>query len=368
MDVSKPSNGESTDGIIHLLPKHPESSKKVGGLDTVFDLKQSDEYLIDGRVKRAQIGFSWTASHVDVDASLGAFDKQHKSMDVVWWDKTRSHYLSAELLNDDKTGEKTPGSAVNETIQIDFSEIPDAVHYLLTILTVYSKEKSFVDVSDISMKLSHVKCDGKSSDLFTYKTKEEFDTSAVIMGIFIRSGSWWEFSPIGKPSIGRTVKEVVLAIYLGEVTVKEAAAGKSYKIHTWVTEGRDLAASDRPVCGQATSDCYVEIKYNGNRWVSEVIMKDLNPKWNMKKAEIGPSNESMCDVIEYNVWDHDTTSEDDFLGCVRVATGGLCQKGPGDHELVLDLDSSIDSELRTKSGVKIQGQIVIKFTVDEIEE
>lgn len=48
--------------------------------------------------------------------------------------------------------------------------------------------------------------------------------------------------------------------------------------------------------------------------VSEVIVKELNPKWNMKKAEINPTNESDWGLIEFNVWDHDTTSPDDFLG------------------------------------------------------
>lgn len=52
--------------------------------------------------------------------------------------------------------------------------------------------------------------------------------------------------------------------------------------------------------------------------VSEVIVKDLNPKWNMKKAEINPTNESDLGLIEFNVWDHDTTSPDDFLGTHSV--------------------------------------------------
>lgn len=100
----------------------------------------------------------------------------------------------------------------------------------------------------------------------------------------------------------------------------------------------------------------------------------------MKRAEIGPTNESDCEVIVFNIWDHDTTSEDDFLGhsfqsssltvvilgCVYVAVGGVCQKGVGEHELVLDLGASAKKDLRTKTGVKITGQIVIRFQVEEI--
>lgn len=118
-----------------MLPKHPENSKKVTGLDTVAELKEDEEYLIDGRVKKAQIGFNWTASQVDVDASLAAFDKEYKLLDVVFWDKKHSHYLAADLLNDDKTGEKSPGSTANETIQVRNSTLSSKVRYVLLRLT-----------------------------------------------------------------------------------------------------------------------------------------------------------------------------------------------------------------------------------------
>lgn len=242
---------------VHLLPKLPESSTKVGGLDSFVELSSDDDYLIDSRVKHAHLGFSWTTTQVDVDASLSAFDKDHKCLDVVWWDKKYSHYLSAELKNDDRTGEKPEGKSVNETIRVNFSEIPNAVHYLLAVLTVYSKGKSLRDVTDIAMRLSHGHSD---KELFAFKTGD-FETAAVVMGMFSRRESWWEFTPIGKPFIGRTVKQVIFNLHLGNVAQKTATVGKSYKIFTWVKEGHDLAASDRPVYGKSTSDCFVEIKY-----------------------------------------------------------------------------------------------------------
>eukprot|EP00210_Caulerpa_lentillifera_P009730 g9279.t1 len=184
--------------------------------------------------------------------------------------------------------------------------------------------------------------------------------------MFVRRECWWEFNPIGKASIGRTVKEVIFTVLLGDVSEKKAVIGKSYKIYAWVSEGRDMPASDRPICGKATSDCYVEIK-DQRCVVSEVIVKDLNPKWHMKRAEIGPTNESDCEAIEFNVWDHDTTSNDDFLGCVCIAAGGICQKGVGEHEAVLGLTRSPNTRLVPKSGVAIKGEILIKFIVEEIK-
>eukprot|EP00210_Caulerpa_lentillifera_P003843 g3671.t1 len=337
-------NGSTAESspLIHLLPELPDSSKKSGGLDSFVELTAADEYLIDGRVKQVQLGFSWTTNQVDVDASLAAFDAEHKCRDVVWWDKKYSHYLSAELMNDDRTGEKPENSSVNETIQINFATIPNAVHYLLAVLTVYSKGKSLRDVSDISMKLSHNQ-EGTEKDLFVFKTGE-FQTAAVIMGMFVRRECWWEFNPIGKASIGRTVKEVIFTVLLGDVSEKKAVIGKSYKIYAWVSEGRDMPASDRPICGKANSDCYVEIKSNCERFESQVAMK---------RAEIGPTNELIAKQLSSTSGIMIPTSNDDFLECVCMQLGGICQKEFGDMKRYVATRSP-NTRLVPKSGLLLR--------------
>lgn len=49
-----------------------------------------------------------------------------------------------------------------------------------------------------------------------------------------------------------------------------------------------------------------------------------------------------------------------------MAAGGVCQKGVGDHKLVASLGPSPNREIRPRSGVKIKGEIVIGFLVEEI--
>lgn len=49
-----------------------------------------------------------------------------------------------------------------------------------------------------------------------------------------------------------------------------------------------------------------------------------------------------------------------------MAAGGVCQQGVGQHELVAALGPSQNSEIRPKTGVKIKGEIVINFLVEEI--
>ena len=196
---------------------------------------------------------------------------------------------------------------------MDFENVPPSVYHLLVVTTVYSKGKTLSDVTDMMMKLSWDDEDKKSHDLLSFKARS-FDTSAAILGVFTRVGSWWKFTAIGETASGRTVKEVVYTMSLDQVILEPAVLAKRYRIYTWAVEGTNLAASDRPYFGPKTSDCFVEIKYKGRRCVSEVIMKSLEPKWNMSKYELGESNESSNDVIEFNVWDHDTNSPDDFLG------------------------------------------------------
>lgn len=101
----------------------------------------------------------------------------------------------------------------------------------------------------------------------------------------------------------------------------------------------------------------------GYRTLSDVVEKTLNPKWNMKKVFLGEVMESDFATVEVNVFDHDTHTEDDFLGSVTVILGGLVQKGVGVHEISLPLGKSRHSFLQPPPGIKIEGDILLKCEV-----
>ena len=69
-------------------------------------MKSNQDYLIDGRVGTLHVAFDWDAPTVDLDASVTVFDDKLSRVDVVWWDKKTSKYLSVRHLGDDKTGDK----------------------------------------------------------------------------------------------------------------------------------------------------------------------------------------------------------------------------------------------------------------------
>lgn len=179
---------------------------------------------------------------------------------------------------------------------------------MLVVVTVYSKGKSLKDASDLLVKLSH-----GDKDLLRFDAGN-FQSTACVLGVFARLGSWWMFKALGEAAIGRTAKEVINNLVLDEIIPAAADISKEMSVHTWATEGHGLAASDFSITGRRTSDCFVEIKFKNRRAVSEVILKTLDPVWDMTGFDLGLSNEADHSVIVFNVWDHDTNSPDDFLG------------------------------------------------------
>lgn len=153
----------------------------------------------------------------------------------------------------------------------------------------------------------------RDQDLFKFETPR-FETSAAVIGAFCRLGAWWSFKPLAHAAIGRTVKEVVYHKTLNQIISESQNTVRYTKVSTRAVEGHKLAASDRSLFGKRTSDCFVEIKFRNRRAVSEVILKNLDPKWKMKYFDLGVTNEADYSIIEFNVWDHDTNSPDDFLG------------------------------------------------------
>lgn len=101
----------------------------------------------------------------------------------------------------------------------------------------------------------------------------------------------------------------------------------------------------------------------GRRSLSDVVENSLNPKWNMPKVFLGEATESDFTTVEVNVWDHDTNSDDDFLGTVALSMGGLIQQGVGVHDIVLPLGQPLNNDIKLKPGVEIKGDIVLKCEI-----
>lgn len=100
---------------VQLLPEAP---KEARGLSETVNLGPEQEYLIDGRVLEAKIGCGWEAVNIDVDLSLAVYNAKHEVVDVIWWDKPHSHYVSCTHLLDDRDGTRIDGKEINEEIEV----------------------------------------------------------------------------------------------------------------------------------------------------------------------------------------------------------------------------------------------------------
>ncbi|GMH36836.1 hypothetical protein BSKO_04709 [Bryopsis sp. KO-2023] len=359
--ATKP-NGTST-STVHLQPTVPQGSVS---LDAPTALEAGGEFLLDGKLADIKLAFGWKAPGVDVDASLAMYNSAGKCIDVIWWDKKTSRFCAIKHLGDDLTGEQEGN---NELIQINIDEMPPSVHYMIAMVSVYSKGKYISNVENISMKILDTQGTGKNEkDVEIASFTPDLgggteDSAAAIMGIMTRKGAWWNFKAVGKSGRGRTVKEIVSYTPLETLTEINSVSAKSSGVYLWASEANDVAASDFPMFGKKSSDCFVEILCRGSRSVSEVVEKSLNPKWNMDKVFLGEATDSDFTAVEVNVWDHDTHTDDDFLGSVVLTLGGLVQKGAGVHEVSLPLGPSRDNEIVAKHGVSIKGAITLKCEV-----
>ena len=98
----------------------PEVPKSAGALDACAELSLGEDYLIDRRVVRGRIACGWKTDGVDVDVSLAAYDCEKKCVDVIWWDKKRSRYVSCTHHHDDRQGTPLNGTDVNEHISVSY--------------------------------------------------------------------------------------------------------------------------------------------------------------------------------------------------------------------------------------------------------
>jgi len=225
------------------------------------------------------------------------------------------------------------------------------------VLTVYSKKKTLEDVSEVFLKLVY-----DDQDLMKFEVPE-FESSAALIGVFGRSGAWWSFKGLAEQAKGRTVKEVVYNKPFSQIIADAPVSVRFMCVSVGNVEAHDLAAVDPILPGNATSNCFVEIKFNQHRWVSKLAEKGSGVKWEMPKFEFGTTNETDDSIIQFNVWDHDVVRSDIVLGCALVTLGYVCQRGPGRHSVRIDLGPYYDPEDKLERSTTVSGYINVEFEV-----
>lgn len=342
---------------VHLLPKPPRGAGAVG---TTVKLAANDQYLIDGRVRMLQVAFGWETT-ADVDASVAVYDGNFKRIDAIWWDKKTSKYCSVKHTGDERTGDK---KGDKEIIEVGLSELPLNVHYMFFTLSVYSKGKTMKDARDFSVKLLFPQSPPTPLELANFNIGS-LEGTAAVAGLLTRKGAWWTFTALNKAAKGRTIKEISYYTDFKSLIREPSVPAVPWLLRVWVPEARDVAASDtaKMFGKNKTSDCFVMIECKYRKFTSDVVEKTLNPKWKMKKMELGEATESDHSLVEIKLFDQDPSNDDDFLGAAYITLGGMIQAGKGQHQFVFSLGPSLDDKEKPKRGVDISGQLVIECEV-----
>ncbi|GMH45010.1 hypothetical protein BSKO_12967 [Bryopsis sp. KO-2023] len=339
------------------LPDQPEGIQDWR--HTVQLSHESPDYLLDGSIKEVAMGLGWDAG-CDVDGSVVMFDADHQVVDVVWYQQLISKDGSIKHSGDDRTGE---GGGDDEVIRVNLVELPKRVHHLMFVVCVYSEGVSFSQVRSAYVRMKHGKPKHEGLVLCEYNLSELGGT-AMLLAMITRRGAFWNFRALGRQAGGRTVLEVVQDPYnLEPLSGIESFDPLVRRIHIAVKEGRKLAIKDKKLFGKGgSSDPYVKLKYKGGKAKSEVIDKDIHPKWNMEPIDMGNVIESEHKAVKITVWDYDLTG-DDFMGALRIPAAALYKAGPGSHEWWMPLTKSKKSKYE---GANVEGDVLIQILVQDV--
>jgi Ca2+-dependent lipid-binding protein len=89
-----------------------------------------------------------------------------------------------------------------------------------------------------------------------------------------------------------------------------------------------------PIADITSSDPYVELTYMDDVYRTEIIFRDLNPRWEDESFDLLVYDLSLQSAT-LSVFDYDKTTADDFLGDVQISFKDLTPKVPKTIELPL---------------------------------
>lgn len=157
--------------------------------------------------------FGTTYKNVDLDSSILVYDKNKNLIDKLYFGRKSLPGLTH--FGDDLVG--TEGKEVdvdNETIRINFSELPKEYNYLVVILNSYSHDK-FDNLPYMQMRIyesSSEKQSSKASRIFAeYRLDNSADfrdKEALCLGAFFRCGNGWKFSADGTMTGEKSISDM----------------------------------------------------------------------------------------------------------------------------------------------------------------
>eukprot|EP00210_Caulerpa_lentillifera_P006508 g6216.t1 len=354
MDSSNHSSCENHD------LEQPEPPSELRDWAQSVGLAPLEDYLINPVVHHLILGLGWDEG-VDVDASAALFSQNHKLFDSVWWHQLTSRDGSVKHSGDDRTGE---GGGDDERIHINLDELPLEVHHVLLAICIYSRGFSFRQVhsAHVRLILGNQKYNGHVLCSFSLS---EMKGNAMIMGLISRKGAYWNFRALGMPATGHTIQELVQdKANLECLEMSPSWSPVLRRIHVLVVKGENLAPKDEPGLfgGEASSDPYYIIKFKNKKARSKHVSKSLNPVWKAMIFDMGFITETEHNTLQIEVYDYDSISSDESMGCVWILGNKLFNLGVGKHHFWSTLRSCKEAPDRKEL---VSGQIQLEIRVTE---
>ena len=126
-----------------------ESRAWKSGSGKRFDLKKDTILFIPEDMKEIRVGLGWDTK-CDIDASIILLDKQGRMVDYVFYGKKESKNRSIWHSGDNLDGS---GDGDDETIFIRLDKITKNVCSIWPVITIYTSDNQFDDVSGAYCRL-----------------------------------------------------------------------------------------------------------------------------------------------------------------------------------------------------------------------
>ncbi|MCW3782531.1 TerD family protein [Defluviimonas salinarum] len=138
---------------------------------------------------------------IDLDASVIVFDAGKQVLDTVWFRQLTGMGGAIRHSGDNRTGD---GDGDDETISIDLSALPaSAMHMVFTVNSFLGQ--TFDKVENAVCRLVDAR---GNTELCRFNLAEKGAHTGAIMAVLSRASGAWEMTAIGRPTNGRTVKDL----------------------------------------------------------------------------------------------------------------------------------------------------------------
>jgi len=149
---------------------------------------------------------------VDLDLSVGTFDKDKNLVDIVYFGNLHSRGISHS--GDDLTGDEDGDDGLdNEVIKVDLADIPDNIDQVMFVLNSF-RGQDFATIPFASIRLYEGTPDRVDNVVAEFNIASDPKFSgfvSMILGKLYRRNGQWKFASIGEPTKDKKLEQTMVS-------------------------------------------------------------------------------------------------------------------------------------------------------------